>query len=66
MSGSKEPPYFTSTGELDVDEPIAFRFGGEWSEFPLRNSIPTSIARQVMRDFCVTGKLSRNIQWEQD
>ncbi len=23
VSGSKDPPYFTSVGELDVDEPIA-------------------------------------------
>jgi hypothetical protein len=66
MSGSKDPPYFTSTGELDVDEPIAFRFGGEWSEFPMKSSIPTSMARQAMRHFCETGKLSSAIQWEQD
>jgi hypothetical protein len=66
MSGSKDPPYFTSTGELEEDEPIAFRFGGEWSEFPMRSSIPTSMARQAMRYFCATGKLSSAIQWEQD
>lgn len=66
VSGSKDPPYFTSIGELDVDEPIVFRFGGEWSEFPMRSSIPTLIARQAMRHFCATGKLSSAVQWEQD
>jgi len=66
VPGSKNPPYFTSTGEFEMDEPISFRFGGEWSEFPLRNSIPTPIARQAMRHFCSTGKLSSTVQWEQD
>lgn len=66
VSGSKDPPYFTSTGELDVDEPIAFRFGGEWSEFPMRSSVPSGVARQAMKHFCMTGKLSPDIQWEQD
>jgi hypothetical protein len=66
VSGNKDPPYLTSTGELDMDEPIAFRFGGEWSEFPMRNSIPTSSARQAMTHFCATGKLSSAVQWEQD
>jgi hypothetical protein len=66
VSGSNDPPYFTSIGELEVDEPIAFRFGGEWSEFPMRSSIPTQVARQAMRHFCATGKLSSIVQWEQD
>jgi hypothetical protein len=66
VSASKEPPYYTSTGDLEMDEPIAFRFGEEWSEFPLRNSISISIARQAMKHFCATGKLSSAIQWEQD
>lgn len=51
VSGSKDPPYFTSTGELEVDEPIAFRFGGEWSEFPMRSSVPSLVARKAMRHF---------------
>ncbi|WP_437815117.1 Imm1 family immunity protein [Sorangium sp. So ce1078] len=66
VSSSKDPPYFTSTGELEVDEPIAFRFGGEWSEFPMRNSVPSSVARQAMMHLCITGRLSSVIQWEQD
>jgi len=66
VSGNKNPPYFTTVGELELDEPIAFRFGGEWSEFPMRCSIPTPIARQAMRHFCATGKLCATIQWEQD
>jgi hypothetical protein len=66
MSGNKNPPYFTSIGELEADASIEFQFGGEWSEFPIRSSVPVSIARQAMRHFCATGKLSTAVQWEQD
>jgi hypothetical protein len=66
VAGSKDPPYFTSVGALQADEPIAFLFGGEWSEFPLRSSVPISVARQAMRHFCATGKLMPVVQWEQD
>lgn len=66
VSGSKDPPYFTSVGEVDADEPISFRFGGEWSEFPMKHSVPITSARLALRHFCTTGKLTSAINWEQD
>lgn len=66
VSGSKDPPYFTSVGEVDGDEPISFRFGGEWSEFPMKHSVPITSARLALRHFCTTGKLTSAINWEQD
>lgn len=66
VSGSKDPPYFTSTGELDLDEPIAFMFNGSLSEFPMRNSVPMQAAREAVKEFCTTGALSPSIAWEED
>lgn len=66
VSGSKNPPYFTSVGEIDLDDPIAFRFGVEWSEFPMKHSIPIASARLALRHFCTTGKLTSAIDWDQD
>jgi len=65
VRGDKDPPYYTSTGGSDGDEAISFRFGGEWSEYSLRNAIPLSIARSAMRQFCETGELTKNIEWEE-
>lgn len=66
VAGSKDPPYFTSIGHVDVDEPITFRFNGALSEFPMRNSVPYKVAREAMRYFCATGELSSAISWEED
>ncbi|WP_148314640.1 Imm1 family immunity protein [Sorangium cellulosum] len=62
----QNPPYFTSKGEMDLDNEIAFKFGDSWSEFSIRNSIPTPIAREAMRHFCSRGELTKAIEWEQD
>ena len=61
---SLEPPYYISVGEQDIDEPIAFRYGNQWSEFALRHSIPVAVARDVLRQFCRTSNLSTSIDWE--
>lgn len=66
VSGSLNPPYYTSVGDVQLDEPISFRFGGEWSEFPLSHSVPVSVAREAMRHFCRTGQLTPAVGWEQD
>ncbi|AUX38437.1 MULTISPECIES: Imm1 family immunity protein [Sorangium] len=66
IKGDKNPPYFTSKGDLDLDDGITFRFGGNWSEFPMRNSISTPIAREAIRFFCSRGGLTKAIEWEQD
>lgn len=66
VSASGDPPYFTSVGESDEPGYITFRFGGDLSELPLRHSVPTTTAREVMRHFCRTGTLSPAIRWEED
>ncbi|XXY53589.1 Imm1 family immunity protein [Sorangium sp. So ce269] len=66
VSGNKNPPYFTSKGEIDIDEGVAFRFAEDWSEFPMRNSVPTPVAREAIRHFCDRGGLAESIEWEQD
>lgn len=66
VAGTKDPPYFTSIGDVDIDEPITFRFNGSPSEFPMRNSVPYEVAREAMRYFCATGELSSAITWEED
>ena len=66
VSGSRDPPYFTSVGELRSNELVSFVFGGEWSELPIRHTIPVDTARKVLSHFCETGKLSDDIGWEAD
>lgn len=65
IRGDKDPPYYTSSGGADDDEAVSFRFGGDWSEFPPWNAVPIALAREAMRHFCETGKLSNDIQWEE-
>lgn len=68
VSGSKDPPYFTSVGHEgeDNDEPIVFRYMGQWSEFLLRNTVPIDTAREAVRTFCRTGEIPNDVRWEQD
>lgn len=65
VRGDQNPPYYTSSGGNHRDEAISFLFGGEWSEYPLRNAVPVSAAREAMALFCKTGELSKNIMWEE-
>jgi len=65
VRGDGNPPYYTSAGGDDTDEMLSFRFGGEWSEFPLRYAIPTAAARAAMTHFCETGALWDAVAWEE-
>lgn len=65
VRGDQNPPYYTSVGELDADEVISFRFGGELSEYPVKNCIPVDRAREAVKHFCNTGKLMPDIAWEE-
>lgn len=59
------PPYFTSAGGSDAAESITFLFGGQPSEYPMRNAIPLASARSAMRVFCASGQLTKDVQWEE-
>ena len=65
VSGSGNPPYWSSVGEHEEDEAVGFNFMGELSEIPLRHLIPLDLARQAVRDFVRTGKLSQIVKWEE-
>jgi len=65
VSGSGNPPYWSSVGEHEEDEAVGFNFMGELSEIPLRHLIPLDLARQALRDFVRTGKLSQIVKWEE-
>jgi hypothetical protein len=65
VSGSGNPPYWSSVGEHEEDEAVGFNFMGELSEIPLRHLIPLDLARQAVRDFVRTGKLSQKVKWEE-
>jgi uncharacterized protein YdeI (YjbR/CyaY-like superfamily) len=60
-----DPPYFHSVGKQDGD-PLVFYFGGDWSEFPRRQALPVSEAREAMRRFFANPSLPGNIEWEED
>lgn len=65
IRGDKSPPYYTSSGGHNTDEAISFLFGGEWSEYPLKNAVPLSAARAAMTQFCKTGELAKDLTWEE-
>ena len=65
VSGSGNPPYWSSVGEHEEEEAVSFNFMGELSEIPLRHLIPLDLARQAVRDFVSTGKLSQKVKWEE-
>jgi hypothetical protein len=65
VSGSGDPPYWSSVGERKEDDAVGFNFMGELSEIPLRHLIPIDMARQAVRDFVQSGKLSARVKWEE-
>jgi hypothetical protein len=65
VRGDKNPPYYTSAAESESDEHVSFRFGGAWSEYPLRATVPIAEARAAMTRFCESGQLSPDVRWEE-
>ena len=63
--GSLDPPYYASHGGRAGDEVMAFDYAGEPTEFPIRQALPMSAAREALRRFFVTGTLPDNIEWEE-
>jgi hypothetical protein len=66
VPGDKNPPYFTSTSEKDIGGTLVFRFMGDCSEFPLRNTVPIKATREAVRYFWRTGRLTTELKWEED
>ncbi len=65
VAGSGDPPYFTSSGGPDSEETVHYRYMGDWSEYPTKNTIPMAAARRAMRHFWLTGELDPSVAWEE-
>jgi Immunity protein Imm1 len=65
VSASQDPPYFASKGHVDAEGTIVFYYRGDWSEFPCWSAVPTSTARQAMREFFNTRALPSGVAWEE-
>jgi len=66
VPGSGDPPYLSSIGDLTGEGAIVFQFMGQWSEFPIRHAISLDSAREAVKHFFETGRLSDEIRWEED
>jgi Immunity protein Imm1 len=61
---SLDPPYFASHGHQASDQLLVYDYAGEPTEFPVRQAVPISAAREGFRRFFVTGTLPDTIEWE--
>lgn len=52
-------------GGTEVDETISFLFGGEWSEYPLKSTVPISTGRAAIKTILRTGQLLESVVWEE-
>lgn len=57
---------FSSVGDRNRDDYLAFEFGGDISEMMGAKAVPTIIARSVVRDFFEQGTRSAAIEWEKE
>jgi hypothetical protein len=59
-------PYLITVSDNVSDGYVAFLLHGQHhTEIPKRNLIPAFQARQIVREFCVTGNRSTNAKWEE-
>ena len=65
VSGSLDPPYFTSRGDGERSDPVEFLSGGEMTEFPPASAVPTAAAREALRVFLRTGELWPAVDWDE-
>lgn len=67
VSASADPPSFTSSGTNSRDDKVVhFYYQGSWTEFPVKNLIPLSQAREAVRLFAKDGRRPQNVEWEVD
>jgi hypothetical protein len=65
--GHRDPPYYSSKGESDDDEPIltCFLTFQHHTEFPRRSVIPYTNGMNAVTDFLDSGNLPTCISWEE-
>jgi hypothetical protein len=67
VSASADPPYFTSKGTNSRDDKVVhFYYQDSWTEFPVKNLITISQAREAVRLFAKDGRRPQNVEWEID
>lgn len=60
------PPYLTSVGDEDEDQPFTFYVAGDHhSEAHWRHTVRTDVARAAARTFVLSGRLDERIPWEE-
>jgi len=66
VSASGDPPYYTSLGDPAAEGGVSFSFSRAWSEFPRRSLIPSTAAREAVRQFFTTGSRTDAVRWVED
>ncbi len=61
---SRETPYLTTVGDASARGEIDYYFEGHHSPILRRNLIPTNVAREIIREFVVSGRLPKWQTWE--
>lgn len=63
---SGEPPYLITANDILSDEVIAFYLhGNHHTEISKHNLVPTAVAKEIVREFCISGKPSPRVVWEE-
>ncbi len=59
-------PYFVSVGDSSAEGRITFDYGGEETEFHMRNAVPIAYARMAVLQFLTEPGLPNAVYWEED
>lgn len=62
---SNDPPYRICLGDSDAEGVIDFYLAGHHTQFPMRDTIPSEMARSAALEYAETGKLSASVAWEE-
>lgn len=65
VSGHLEPPYYVAVGSGRRSTSIEFYCSNQWSEFPGRQTVSLTAARNAVREFCERGIRSPKVAWEE-
>lgn len=61
-----DPPYLTSRGDEDHDQPFTFYVAGDHhSESHWRNTIAKDAAREATHEFLIKGRLDDRVRWDE-
>jgi hypothetical protein len=61
---SNDPPYMICLGDPDAAGVIDFYLAGHHTQFLMRNTIPSALARAAALEYAESGKLPNSVAWE--